>query len=370
MKMHLPNRPQGYRPRRGGFSLIELMVAMGLGLFLTGAVVSVYLVQTRMTKSSTSQAGLQNAENAIAALVTPMVRSAGFFGCALVSQAPASLVAGGPPPLSLIGTATGGFVAGFEASRTGPGATYAISATNSANSATASAWAPALDSSLSGATQAGSDVLVLLGAAPNVNPISVTTIATSSSTMTLQDTTGIAAGQFGVVSDCLKSSIFKITAVSGNTVTHAAGAAATDNISAALIGSYIPETSQFMPLQQSALYVAHGQGDQSVLTLATYGAGTWSAQPLVPGVESMQVLYGVVDAFGKVNYLPAAAGIDWSSVHAVRLGFLLQGAVGSGGPVSGAAQAFSVLGTTIRAPADGRLRHVFEVTINLRSAAS
>src|SRR6476646_1459019 len=113
-------------PRRtGGFSLIELMVALGLGLFLAGAIISVYLVQSRMVKSSTSQAGLQNAENAIAALMTPVVRSTGFNGCSTLSQAVSNLVAGGPALLGTLGT-TPRFLIGYEASGTASGGTQTI----------------------------------------------------------------------------------------------------------------------------------------------------------------------------------------------------------------------------------------------------
>lgn len=356
-----------HRMRQVGFSLIELMIALGLGLFLTGAIVSVYLVQSRMVKSSTSQAGLQNAENAIAALITPVVRSAGFNGCSTLSQAVSNLVAGGPPPLGTLGTGAR-FLVGYEASNTGVGNTLTVP-TNAANSGVASNWTTALDSTLvTAGVQAGSDVLVLLGAAPNTAPVGVVSIPATSPTFTVQDATGLAAGQFGIVSDCLKSSVFKITGVAGTAVTHAAGTAITDNASATLALTY-PAGSQFVPLQQTAFFVAQGNGGQSILMRATYAGSTWSAQQLVPGVETLQILYGV-GSNGIVNkYVPASAGLDWSTVYAVRLGFLLQGQIGSGGPVGSGSQSFDVLGTTVQVPTDGRLRHVFEMTVNLRNAS-
>ncbi|MEB0135124.1 PilW family protein [Actimicrobium sp. CCC2.4] len=359
------------RPSDNGFSLIELMVAMAIGLFLTGAVLSVYLAQSRSYKSTTSQASIQNAENAISALVTPVIRATGFNGCSTMTQALSHLVSGGPAPLGTQG-ALASMIVGYDAAGTaGSGSTLTISQANAINGASASGWSPSLESTLTGNVAAGSDVLVLLGAAPNSSPVGVTSIPFGSATMSLQTTSGLAAGQFGIVSDCLKASIFQITSVTQGTpgsISHAMGSGALANSADALAVNY-PPGAQFVPLQQTAFYVAQGQGDQSVLMRATFGAGVWNVQPLVPGVESMQVLYGLGTG-GIVNrYVAASAVTDWSQIVAVRLGFLVQGQTGSGSTGSTASRQFNVLGTTITVPADGRLRHVYEMTINMRNAA-
>ncbi|PFH11997.1 type IV pilus assembly protein PilW [Collimonas sp. PA-H2] len=350
-----------------GFSLVELMVAMAIGLFVSGAVISVYLVQAQMYKSSASQVAIQNAENAIAALVTPVIRSAGFNGCSSVTQSLSNLNAGGPPPLGTIATKAS-LLSGYDAAGTaGSGSALSIAQDNSANDVSAGDWSPALDSTLTGNVETGSDVLVLLGAAPDTGPIGVTAIAVGSNTMTLQSAAGLGAGQIGIISDCLKASIFQITAVSANTITHATGSGAMTNSSAALAVNYAAG-SQFVPLQQTAFYVAHGVGDQSALMRAVYSNGAWAAQPLVPGVETMQVLYGIGANGIVTQYVAAGAVSDWTKVYAIRLGFLVQGLLGSGTTSNTASRQFSVLGTTVTVPADGRLRHVYELSINLRNA--
>lgn len=354
-----------------GFTLVELLVAMAIGLFVSAAVISVYLVQAQLYKSTASQVVIQNAENAISALVTPIIRSAGFSGCSLATQSLSNLNAGGPPPLGTLASAAS-VLYGYDATGTsGSGSSLTIAQDNSANDTTASDWSPALDTTLTGNVEAGSDVLVLLGAAPGANPVGVTAIASGSNTMTLQNAGGLGAGQFGIISDCLKASIFQITAVSANTITHAAGSGATSNSSATFAVNYAAG-SQFIPLQQTAFYVAHGTGDQSTLMRATYGSGAWAAQPLVPGVESMQVLYGIGTNSIVTQYVAASAVTDWTKVYAVRLGFLIQGqpgsGAGSGTTGNAASRQFPVLGTTITVPADGHLRHVYELSINLRNS--
>ena len=348
-----------------GFSLIELLIAMTLGLFLVGAIISVYLAETQIYKSTNSQATIQNAENAIAGLVTPVIRSAGFNGCSSLAQSLSNLTAGAPPPLGTL-TSNSNAVFGYQ----GGGATLTIAQDNAANDVTASDWSPALDATLVGKVQAGSDVLVLLGAMPNTAPVGVTVIPLGGTTMTLQNTTGLAVGQLGIVSDCLKSSIFQITTIAGNTITHASGGGAVGTNSASVLAVNYQLGALFVPLQQTAFYVAHGVGgDQSNLMRSTFSNGAWTNLPLVPGVEAMQVLYGIGTNNALTQYVSASAVTDWTQVYSVRLGFLIQGQLGSATTSSATPAQFKVLNTTITVPADGRLRHIYEITINLRNAA-
>ena len=353
---------------RAGFSLIELMVAMTIGLVLLGAVSSIYIAQSGMSKSAVAQASIQNAENAIAALVTPTIRSTGFNGCSNFTRSLSNLNVGGPPPLGNLST-SGAFLAGYDANGTaGTGSALTITQNNASNGASASGWTPSLDTTLVGSISTGSDVLVLLGAAPLSSTVGVTAIPTAGSTLTVQDATGLTVGQLGMVSDCLKASIFQITNIAGNTLTHSAAAGVAANAADSLGVNY-PPASQFIPLQQTAFFVGQGQGNQSTLMRATYASGAWTIAPLVPGVDSMQVLYGTGTGGIVTQYVSANAVVDWTAVYTVRLGFLIQGQTGSAANTSTASRQFQVLGTTITVPSDGRLRHVYEMNINLRNAS-
>jgi type IV pilus assembly protein PilW len=137
--------------------------------------------------------------------------------------------------------------------------------------------------------------------------------------------------------------------------------------------------------------------------------GPSTAQPIIQGVESFQVLYGVsgvtpntaptgtalaasvADRYLRADQIvvpgdAAATNANWSRVRSLRIGMLLRGAQGSAQQTEaqtfypfGLAKASSAgtpgsamssaddAGTTFNAPADGRLRQSVTFTIHLRN---
>lgn len=346
-----------------GFSLVELMVALSLGLMLSISVVGVYMAQVNTYKTNVSQAGSQNIISAITALMSPTLHSAGFCGCASVTLALSNLRAGGPPPLGTIST-TPSMLMGYDAAA---GTTINITQNNAPNTGNTAGWNPNLHTSLRGDIQATSDVLIVLSPLPGTSPIAVTAFTPGSSSITLQNTTSVTAGQFAAISDCSKASIFQITGVAGTVVTHAEGAGTLSNASDALSVNY-PIGSQFVILTQTAFFVGRDASGESALIRATLNAGgTWTLQSLVPDVETMQVLYGIGTNGSLSRYVPANSVTNWNQVYAIRLGFITKGQTGSG---ANTPTVHNVLGTTVNVPSDNRLRHVFEMTIHLRNTNS
>jgi type IV pilus assembly protein PilW len=346
-----------------GFSLVELMVVTIISLLLSYAVMEVYLAQTQIYKTSTSQDLIQNAENAITNLVTPVIRASGFVGCASVGTVVSNLNGGGSNPIGSLNT-TPTMIAGYDNGATSINITQA----NSANDTNANTWTPVLDAELLGNVENTSDVMVVLGATLGSFPVAVTAITSGSNSFTVQSTTGLnlSVGQFAALSDCVKTSIFQVTDITGTTITHAAGSGPYGNSSDTFVMNYQTGT-QFIPLQQTAFFVGQGQGGQSTLMRATLSSGIWTIQALVPGVDLMKIQYGIGNNGNVSQYVTAAAVTDWSKVYSVRLGFLIEGQTASG--PKGATQ-YTVLGIPVTAPADNRLRHAYEITVNLRNAIS
>ena len=358
-------------PAQAGFTLVELMVALAIGVFMIGAVISVYIAQSQTYKGSNSQAAIQTAENAIAAIVVPAVRGAGFAGCGTVAGAVSNLVAGGPPPLGNLSTSAA-MVQGYDYTGTaGPGSTLTITADNPANDTNAAHWSPTLDATLAGQVLPGSDVLVVLGPVPGSLPTGVTAVTSGSDSVTVASISAFpTSGQLAAVSDCLKTSIFQVTSTTATTLKHLVGAAALTNATTLLSVNY-PVGAQVVPMQQTAFFVGHGPAGQSTLMRATLdgtSGATWNApvDALVPGVETMQVLYGIGTGGVTTQYVAASAVTDWTAVYSVRLAFLIEGQAGAN--QGGLATAPVLLGTTVTPPADSMLRHAYEITISLRNA--
>jgi len=103
------------------------------------------------------------------------------------------------------------------------------------------------------------------------------------------------------------------------------------------------------------------------LQQASGSGGFFTRQELVPDVENMQVLYGI-DPAGTQNasaYVTADL-VGATPVVSIQVAVLAASPPGNGPPQ--AVPPFVMLGTTVTAPADSRLRKVFAATINLRDA--
>lgn len=347
----------------GGFSLVEIMIGVTLGIIISIAILSVYIAQKNIYKTNVSQAGIQNAESAISQLVTPIVRAAGFSGCTNVLRGTSNLNPGGPPPLGTLGT-NPSMVMGYGSALGSP---ITITQANASNSSISTNWSPSLDASLLGKVQATSDVLIVLGAIPGSQPSGVTANTTGSSSMTVQNATGLSSNQFGAISDCSKATIFAITSLAGTTVSHTSSAGSLTNANSVFSVNYTVG-AQFIGLTQTAFFVASDPSGQSSLMRATLNTGgTWTVQALIPGVDTMKVLYGIGSNGALSQYVTANAVTNWSQVYAIRIGFLIEGQQGS---ESFSQTQYSVIGTTVTVPSDNRLRHAFELTITLRNSLS
>ncbi len=346
-----------------GFSLIELMVATLISLLISYAVLEIYLAQSQLSRASNSQAVIQSTQNAIIHMVTPIIRSTGFMGCGTLINAISNLNAGGPSPIGTINT-NPIMIIGYS----GGGSSFTITQNNPANDGNASDWTPSLEPTLAGNVQQGNDVLIVLSPVPGSSPVAITTIAPSSNFLVVQSapTPAVTAGQFGVVSDCAKTVVFQITGIAGTNISHNAGGGTLENSSSTFPVGFTAG-SQFIQLQQTAFFVGQGPGGQSALMRAILVGNNWTIQPIVPGIEFMKVQYGIGSG-GNINqYVSANAVPNWGQVYAVRIGFLIQGEVGSG---TRSSNQFRVLDTQVTVPADNRIRHVFEITIHLRNALS
>lgn len=135
---------------------------------------------------------------------------------------------------------------------------------------------------------------------------------------------------------------------------------------------------------QSIFYVApDGTNEPELRCKYLARDGGWSAAAIVRGVESFQVLYGLRNNGGDLDYVSATrVGERWREVAAVRIALLMHGErnIRDGGTpivhrLFGAAyQDSQDVGAAIdeaklRAPMQQRMRKLFQTTIRLRNSA-
>jgi type IV pilus assembly protein PilW len=85
----------------------------------------------------------------------------------------------------------------------------------------------------------------------------------------------------------------------------------------------------------------------------------------VPGVEAFQLLYGEdTDGDGSVNrWVPGGRWSDETRLHGIRVGLLFSS---EDSVLEPKAREFRVLDSTIRAPADGRMRYLAQYAVTFR----
>ncbi|SEF28183.1 PilW family protein [Variovorax sp. NFACC27] len=324
--------------RQRGLSLIELLVAMVIGLIVTLAVTSVITVGEGKRRTTTSTNDMDQTGAYAAYLLDRAVRSAGssltqstqptdrgVFGCRLnvASLLPASAF---PAP----------FAKNFKAASDLRVAPVLIAKSQS---------------------DAGSDVLVVMGgdAVAGGVPRGLTDPG-SANTLSMDNTVGISTDDLVLVSqngtaDCLLEQVTgtstKVLTVGGTYYT--AGKTTSLQTLAASTSTYVTPLGN--PANGNVQFQLFGVGDNS--TLYGYdllqGGGTTTAQALADGVIQMRALYGldtngdgILDAWAD----PGATGYDIATVMtttatlrqivAVRVALVMRSASKERDPVSSA----------------------------------
>ncbi|WP_018144618.1 MULTISPECIES: PilW family protein [unclassified Thioalkalivibrio] len=353
--------------RSRGLSLIELMIALLIGLMLIAGAIQIFLGTSQTYRLHEGMSRVQ--ENVRFGMETMQrdVRMAGFTGCARNlfnwldpdgSEYSDALMGGMP-------------VAGWEFSNTGPGDSYTLGTTGSWTNGAGEA----LSATIADAARPGSDVLVLnraerLDVTLSGNP------SPPANTINTDGASGIPQGTIiaAVTATCSGGDIWQKTN-QGTAVSLPKGVGGNP-------GNITPDGgfSQVYDNNASiyewvsvAYFIGTGaNGEPALFRQRVGGAGAptggWPQEELVEAVENMQVLYGVDTNNNKSanQYITAADVTDWDQVVSVRLSLLMA----SGDRVNSQAESrtHTLLGTQIdRDQADRRIRQVATTTIGLRN---
>jgi len=294
----------------GGFTVVELMVAMVISLLLLGGVVSIFVsskgTYEKLERLSRTQ---ESARFAIDAIVRD-IRSAGYMGCSRPSTWKNTLVGET--------TMTWNFadaIRGYEFQ-------------------SASTWSPAAPAGLTNiATDApsGSDVLVLrvpMPAASSATLRLTDKMTSGTSTMTIAAVPSGATAPLGIgdvvmLADCHARAVFQITAYDPATgvIGHDQGGTGPGNASDDVAHAF-EANSQIVPVRTVAYYIG---------TSAT-GPGLWriagnnNPEELIQGVERMELRFGVDTNSDRIadSYTTANGVANWDDVITVSVALLVR----------------------------------------------
>lgn len=377
--------------RQSGFSLIELMIALVLGLILTAGVISVYMTSKKTYALNVGIGQVQESGRFALGFMEEPIRMAGFMGCWHGSTLHNTLTNG--TTTATLNLAYG--VQGYEANGTGIGSSYTLTALNMTATSNTTSWTPSLPSDISAAISgtgtgkviAGNDILVVLEGSNNSYPLTSPNEDSSGLYLASADATKFTAGELAIAADCTKASLFQVKLVNSGTGLVGTQTDWTSGGSAAVLYS---TGARLLPYTAYVFYIGVGVDGGPSLYEATIGSSTTNGalgvpQELVSGVENMQILYGV-DTSNPIDKIPnnfeTAATVNssgnWGNVVSVRIGLLTRSDDNSldTGAKPTAAPSFVLLGISstdttngvqITSLLDRRLRKTFAETISVRN---
>ncbi len=325
-----------------GFSIVELMVTLVINSLVLIAVVQLFTQNKSNYQQQDTLARMQENGRFAMEYITRDIRYADFWGCV-------------PDPTNVTNNVVGAAAAQFAnggiggqeaAGPTAPDAGYNVGADSF---------------SISRAT--------------NVSGQVVADMATTADVITIGfDPTGsINPGDTLTISDCQRGDIFTVTAITGVDtdgdavddqwqIAHAQNDAGGNPVNTSDDLSFNYSTLASLFTRASGVAYAIG-------TDATTGepALTRNGQVIIPGVETMQIVYGEdtsVPIDGVVDrYIPANSVTDFNNVISVRIALLVRAEEAR----NQAPIAYTLPGIGTFTPTDNRSRRVFTATSTIRN---
>lgn len=354
-----------------GFSLVELMISLVLGVILTLGVAQIYLSSSDTYRLTDGLARIQENVRFSSEFLGREIREAGGDGC-LLDNGTVTDIRDNPDDPDTTG------ILGWEFNGTGTGESYTLpfsgdvaghvpDSGNAWSNGSGDDLATELDS-VAGNVVKGSDVLFLAGAkSHDLNGETVTGLGGSS--INLSGNSGIERDTVMQVTsaDCSETRIFyKNNADNASSIV----AGGSDNQT----GGSVPDITDppmsddltVSVFRASAFYLGEGaNGNPALFVQNLEGPDGATSQELLSNVENMQILYGTGDAGGADEYQSADEISDWGEVVSVRVALLMRSSENV--TEDAETRSLNLLGTEINTPEDDRMRLVMMKTIGLRN---
>lgn len=314
---------------QSGFGLVELMVAMTIGLILLGGIGYVFLGSRAAFRTTDNLSRIQ--ENARYALdmMSRDIRMAGYIGCGNIASMITNTIANPPIPPMTAGNALLGYDNG-------------------------SGW-----TNPSSITRAAGDVLSVMGAFSSGVNLAGNLAPQNANVQINGNPDGFAAGDVLIVTNCVNADVFKATTVSSGggtiiTVSHS-NSSNTGN----RVGTYGTDAFVMKMNQYSYFIGTNTAGNRALYRVGLNG----QAEELVEHVHDMQLRYGLdTNTDGTVDSYSTAPA-TWTQVVSVTVNLLLRSPDNN---ISTATQSVTFNNGTFAAP-DRRLYQVYSATVAVRN---
>ncbi len=343
-----------------GMSLIELLIAMIIGMLLTAGAIQLFISNKATYKIENSLSRLQETGRFVVEAMAREIRMAGYNGCSSRGNITPNVIANNPPPLAFNNDNA---VLGY-------------------NMTGVDSWTPAIPGNLLLSLQgidsdgeADGDVINIMrmdecGASVSGN----WEVTNANVKVSYPNTCEFDQNMAVMVTDCQTADIFQITSNPNDTppeqtLTHS-NAVNTGNF----LGTTYGPDSQISVPRSSTFFIAPGANGEPSIFMAwwlstdndnTVDIDDFDVRELAEGVEDLQILYGIDNAAPDEyadTYVTADAVTDWTTVRSVRVNLLLR----SEDRVTEEPRTITFNGATVGG-GDNRLRMIYTATVSVRN---
>lgn len=297
-----------------GFSLVELMVGMVLSLVLLAGALSI-LYTSKVTYAENDRiARLQEAGRTVVELILRDARAAGYQGCGRPTGGSSTYANALANPTNLLWN-MGQAIYGYDG--------------------WAGAWNPALDVANIPNAVANSDVIVLRTTREGTPTFELNgPVTNETDDIPVNRAAGVTVDprQTMVINDCRGTSAFAVSAFVPDTATTAhiqhgtIGGAGADNATTGLLRGFTADAR--VSFVDTVIYYVRDDNDGTGPALWRR-VGSAAPQKLIPGVENLQIQYGVdTDGDLRANEYDTADVVDaagnWANVISLTIAVLVR----------------------------------------------
>lgn len=385
--MRTPSLLSVERHRQHGLSLIELMIAMVLGLLVVGAILQLFVGSRATQMSNEALARVQENGRFSVELLKSEFRDVGTHGfCAADMEIRNHLNEDCDNYVNSVYDPDRAFV-GWEYTGTGRGEAYTLADDIAPNAGSASDWTSAdgvgtinLPDILDGLVVEGSDVVVVR------QPVVIPGITADGSTppnassIPLNGSNTLNDNEIVLITNCTTGADLFQNRSNANASAVSAGSGSCSNPGPGNQNGLdwsaaYDESMQMFRIRVMGYYIGYNDetGEPGLYRAdLSNGIDGLVIEELVQGVETLQILYGYSlpaeqggDGQTVDFWLPADEVPDWQFVIGVRLSFLMRSPDNMSAET--VQRTFDLASTQFTHPEDGRLRQPFFASISLRN---